>query len=141
MSEPSSLDDLIRRAATTVLVACIAILGVTAGAATLPAVQSKLGFAASQPARYSVGQKIDLPAAAYSGRPRTVLFFSLSSCGACQRSKSEVAAIAGDLAKHPGVHLLMVTGETFRNDETAFAKSIGIDSTHLLRLDLSKLKL
>jgi hypothetical protein len=37
--------------------------------------------------------------------------------------------------------MVMVTGTMFRQDETAFARSIGIDESRLVRVDLTKLRL
>lgn len=134
-------DDIIRRAATAVIVACVVILAVT-GVTAVPAVKTRLGWPASSPATgYAVGQQIDVPPAAYAGSERTLLYFSLNNCAACQRSKGTVAALAVELGKHPGRRMVMVTGTTFHQDETAFARSIGLDESRLVRVDLTKLRL
>ncbi len=94
-------DDIVRRTTTGVLVACLAVVAVTVCAATVPAVKNRLGLSTPEGLSYAVGGRVDVPASLYSSTSRTVLVFSRSSCGACQRAKPVEAAIALELTQHP----------------------------------------
>lgn len=137
----SSRDSILGRIAAGVSVGCVLLLAATIGVAWIPDLGGRLDWQSGT--RYSAGQQLDLDAAVFAASPRTVFFFSRSSCRACQASKPVMEAIVRDVSHRAGVRVVLVTGAT-RTDvqaERTFALEIGLDQSQLLQIELGTLRL
>lgn len=133
-------DVLVRRIATGVGVACVAALSLTAAMAAVPALKGRVGWSTPPPLSYVVGSAVDLNASLYDATPRTVFIFARSSCGACQRSKPQMAALVRELAAHNDTCVVLVTPPNAVEDTEFFAREIGLDSSRIARVAPASLR-
>jgi thiol-disulfide isomerase/thioredoxin len=132
---------LLGRLGVAVAVVCATALTVTAVAIAMPSVRASLGFAPPPPTpSYIAGQTADFPAALFQQAPHTLAIFFRSDCGACARMKPFLARLAAR-NDEAAVRVVAVTGAGNRADALAFAKQIGLGESHLVTIDLTKLRL
>ena len=129
-----------RRASLAIGIACAVVLLGTAAALARPGLGARLGWAKPGAASYAVGTYVDLEPAFYQGKT-TVVLFSRANCEACRRSKATLAAIVADVAKRSDVQVTFVTPTTSDQEETDFARDIGVPPSRHLAIDLSTLRL
>ena len=132
---------LLGRLGVAVAVVCATALTVTAVAVAMPSVRSSLGFAPRPPApSYVAGQTADFPASLFDQAPHTLAIFFRSDCGACARMKPFLARLAAR-DDEATLHVVAVTDGGNRADAFAFARQIGLSESHLVTIDLKRLRL
>jgi hypothetical protein len=134
------LDRIAGRAAAIAAICCGLTLGLTTVAIAIPSVRNHLGLAAVAEPTYAVGQRVDLPAAAYASAPYTLILFARSSCSACQKS-ADVLRELFLRANRSGLALTIVDGTSSRVDDVGFVSDIGGSDAKLVSLDLTRLRL
>lgn len=135
-----SSEKVIGRIATIVTLACVAVVAVTAIALAKPGVRSWLGLQTGRQPAYKVGDRIDVPSTLYRQTPYTLLLFIRSNCGACQSAKPGMAELVARL-KNMSVPTVVIASGTHADDESAYARDLGLGASQLVALDLSTLHL
>ena len=120
-------DSLVRSASTAASLALATALAITLAFVAWPRVANALGIEppAPKPA-YAAADVIDTPAAWHSRTPVTLVLFARASCGACQKAQPFLASLVADLRDRADV--VVVGGSA---DDAAFARSIGVDDSHV----------
>ena len=134
-------DLLSRRTATVVISTCVAIVAGSVFALAVPGWRRALGLMASDGAVYGVGDRIDVPVDLYESAPVTLLLFTRSSCGTCQRAMPALATLATALRDRGTVRLTMVVAEGTQADERNYLHDIGLTDRHLAAVDFRTLRL
>jgi hypothetical protein len=129
----------VRRAATTVSIACVTVVAVSALASAVPALRQRWGYASAVPV-YAVGDRIDLPATIYGASPLTLLIFSRAGCGACQTAKSALTRLLARLQEQPAVGALMLVREGSESAEREYLREIGLDDRRLIAVNFAALR-
>src|SRR5262249_28025702 len=80
-----------------------------------------------------------LPERLYRSSPLTLFVFVRSSCAACQSAKPIFASIAPRL-RQASADVVIVTSGAHADDEGTYARDVGVDAAHLVRLDITTLK-
>lgn len=140
MAGHSRMDRLIRRVAIGAALLSAAVLLTTVALAATPTIKQRLGFASSsRPLAYAVGQRVDVPAAFYASRDRTVLVFASGDCGPSVRSAAALFELATDL-RGSTAGFLLITPTTMRVDQESLVRSIGLIPSETTSLDVTKLR-
>jgi hypothetical protein len=134
-------DLVLRRAATTVTIACVSVVAVSALVIAVPALRQRWGAEASTRPAYVVGDQIDLPARIHDASPLTLLIFSRAGCGACQTAKPALTSLIAKLHDHPAVRALMIVREGSEPAEREYLHEIGLDDSRLVAVDFTSLRL
>jgi hypothetical protein len=130
-----------RRTATIVISTCAAIVAGTVFALAVPGWRRALGLTAADGVVYPVGDRIDVPVSLYESGPVTLLLFTRSSCGTCQRAKSALAALTTALRDRGTVRVTMVVADGTQADEGNYLHDIGLTAGHLAAVDFRTLRL
>jgi hypothetical protein len=134
-------DLLARRTATIVISTCVAIVAASVFVLAVPGWRRALGLVAADGAVYGVGDRIDVPVSLYDSAPITLLVFTRSSCGICQRARPALATLAIALRDHATVGVRMVVADGTQADERKYLHDIGLTDSHLAALDFRTLRL
>ena len=72
------------------------VLCTSLGVVFWPRVATALGVKpAPPPPAYAAGERVDVPAAWYARRPKTLIVFARASCGACQKAQPFLKTLVG----------------------------------------------
>lgn len=126
-------DRTINRAATTMVMTCVLLLGATVVAVAWPRITHTLGVtapAAPREAAYRTGQTIDVPAEWYRSSPYTVVLFARASCGACQTAQPFFKQLVAGLKGRASV--VLAGSEQEREDDAAYGRALGLKDPSLL---------
>ena len=134
-------DLLARRTATIVICTCAAIVASSVFALAVPGWRRALGLVVPDGAGYAVGDRIDVPVSLYESAPVTLLVFTRSGCGTCQRAKSAMATLAAALRDRATVRVTMVVADGTQADERKYLHDIGLTDGHLAGVDFRALRL
>ena len=119
----------------------MAIVAGSVFALAVPGWRRALGLMASDGAVYGVGDRIDVPVSLYDSASVTLLVFTRSSCGICQRARPALATLAIALRDHAAVGVRMVVAEGTQADERKYLHDIGLTDSHLAAVDFRTLRL
>ena len=123
-------DRAINRAATTMLVTCVLLLGATVVAVAWPRITHTLGVVpAAREAAYRTGQTIDVPAEWYQSSGYTVVIFARASRGACQQAQPFFRQLVSGLKGRASVVLAGSPQE--RDDDAAYGRALGLKDAAL----------
>jgi hypothetical protein len=132
-------EELLRRAATFISIACALLLIGTAVIAAVPALRARLGLGMVSGPAYTVGDPVDVPSTIYESAPHTLLIFVRSSCPACQSYRPAFAALVGMARKsNIQVTILVRNGD---ESERQYALDLGLEEDRVKTVDFSKLRL
>ena len=110
-------------------------------ALAVPGWRRALGLVVPDGAGYAVGDRIDVPVSLYESAPVTLLVFTRSGCGTCQRAKSAMATLAAALRDRATVRVTMVVADGTQADERKYLHDIGLTDGHLAGVDFRALRL
>lgn len=128
-----------RRAATTVSIACVTVVAVSALVMAVPALRQRWGYTFAVPV-YAVGDRIDLPATIYGASPLTLLIFSRAGCGACQTAKSALTSLIARLQEQASVGTVMLVRDGSESAEREYLREIGLDDSRLVTVNFASLR-
>ena len=93
-----------------------------------PRVTTALGVArgpAPSPPAYVTGDRVDVPAAWYSGHPKTLVVFARAACGACQNAQAFLKTLTASVIAGGGGVAIAGHRES-PADDASFARSLGV---------------
>jgi len=128
---------VIGRIAIAVAVSCLALVTLTAVAVARPDFRDALGLGPA-PA-YVVRGHIDVPPAVYASSPYTIVLFARSTCPVCRQSVPSFIRLV-EKSKAAGVQVRLLSVAPVAEDELAYAKAIGLDTTEVVGADLKALR-
>lgn len=107
----------------------------------LPGWRRALGFPVLDKPAYAAGERVDVPARVYDSTPFTVLVFTRSSCGACDRARPVVGGLVAALRDRPSVRLTMIVDENTQAVEQQYLRDVGLAEDRLAAADFRTLRL
>lgn len=114
----------------------VLMVAATAGYIGWPRVANAIGLKpAPLPPAYVSGQHVDVPAAWYDSSPKTLIIFGRASCVACEKAQPFLKGLVTRLNGRAAAVFAHPSGADA--DDIAFAKSIGITSDRIVRVDAS----
>lgn len=144
MASSDSSNPRILRVANWSVALCVAAVAATLCAAAAPLIARRLGWATpAKPApSYVAGDLIDVPASVYNTTGKTLIVFSASNCGACQRAVPLFAEITAQIRRMKNTKVAMVTRDlSGAEDEYTVGRQMGIDRGDVHPMNLSSLRL
>ena len=136
-----AVDAVLRRVATVVTLACAALVALTVLLLFRPTLRATFGFETAAGPAYRVGDRVDVPPDLYDSSAATVLIFARSTCGACQRATTELAAVVARLRTIASVRITLVAAANRADDELAFARAIGLNGDERTTIAVTGLRL
>jgi hypothetical protein len=112
---------------------------VTAAALAKPELRAWLGLESKRAPSYAIGDHVDVPSALYQHAPLTLLLFVRSNCPACQTAKGPATRTAAELRRR-GIPTLVIAGGQQPEGESEYVRSLALDASQLVTLDLTKLR-
>ncbi len=131
----------VRHAATTATLVCVAVVAGSVLAVAVPQWRGALGIGPSGGSSYAVGEQIDVPSRVYDSTPLTLLFFTRSSCSACQAARPAFADLVAEARRRPTVGVAMVIDDGTQADERQYLQALGLEDRHVVAIQLKSLRL
>jgi thiol-disulfide isomerase/thioredoxin len=128
-------DKVLGRGSLIVSLVLVLVVGTTAGVVAWPRLARSVGTTAAPkpPApAYKAGDTVDVPAAWYAETPYTLVLFGQSTCGACQRAQPYLKQLVAHLEGRAAIVLATPGANLHRDAEVRYARSIGLDQSHVV---------